>query len=44
MIRLHQFDKVELVRFERPESRRGRARGADAHAERVLQRSGCTTA
>jgi seryl-tRNA synthetase len=40
LIRLHQFDKVELVRFERPE----RAEAAHAEllrdAERVLQRLG----
>lgn len=38
LIRLHQFDKVELVRFERPENGRAALEELTAHAEAVLQR------
>jgi seryl-tRNA synthetase len=38
--RLHQFDKVELVRFERPEASRAALEELTAHAEAVLQRLG----
>jgi seryl-tRNA synthetase len=38
--RLHQFDKVELVRFERPESSAAALETLTAHAESVLQRLG----
>lgn len=37
LLRLHQFDKVELVRFERPESSRSALEALTGHAERVLQ-------
>ncbi|HSL71941.1 MAG TPA: serine--tRNA ligase, partial [Longimicrobiales bacterium] len=37
LLRVHQFDKVELVRFERPESARAALDELTAHAERVLQ-------
>lgn len=40
MIRLHQFDKVELVRFERPEHAEAALDQLTAEAERVLQRLG----
>jgi seryl-tRNA synthetase len=40
LIRLHQFDKVELVRFERPEASRGALEELTRHAEVVLQRLG----
>jgi seryl-tRNA synthetase len=38
--RLHQFDKVELVRFERPEASRAALDELTGHAEAVLQRLG----
>jgi seryl-tRNA synthetase len=38
--RLHQFDKVELVRFERPEAGRAALEELTSHAEAVLQRLG----
>ncbi|HSJ95850.1 MAG TPA: aminoacyl--tRNA ligase-related protein, partial [Myxococcota bacterium] len=38
--RLHQFDKVELVRFERPEHSRAALDELTGHAEAVLQRLG----
>lgn len=38
LIRLHQFDKVELVRFERPENGRPALEELTGHAEAVLQR------
>jgi seryl-tRNA synthetase len=38
--RLHQFDKVELVRFERPEASRAALDELTAHAEAVLHRLG----
>jgi len=37
LLRLHQFDKVELVRFERPEESEAALERLTAHAERVLQ-------
>ena len=37
LLRLHQFDKVELVRFERPEQSEEALERLVAHAERVLQ-------
>jgi seryl-tRNA synthetase len=40
LIRLHQFDKVELVRFERPEASEAALEMLTAHAETVLQRLG----
>ena len=38
LIRVHQFDKVELVRLVRPESSEAEHRLLTSHAERVLQR------
>ena len=40
LLRLHQFDKVELMRFERPEHSRAALEQLTAHAESVLQRLG----
>ncbi|MCS6797195.1 MAG: serine--tRNA ligase [Myxococcota bacterium] len=40
MIRQHQFDKVELVRFCRPEDGPAELERLTGHAERVLQRLG----
>jgi len=40
MIRNHQFDKVELVRFERPEAAEAAHEELTRHAEQVLQRLG----
>jgi seryl-tRNA synthetase len=37
LLRVHQFDKVELVRFERPESSVDALERLTGHAERVLQ-------
>jgi seryl-tRNA synthetase len=37
LLRLHQFDKVELVRFERPEASEEALERLTGHAERVLQ-------
>jgi seryl-tRNA synthetase len=37
LLRLHQFDKVELVRFERPEDSEATHEAMTGHAERVLQ-------
>ena len=37
LLRLHQFDKVELVRFERPENAEQALEQLVGHAERVLQ-------
>ena len=37
LLRVHQFDKVELVRFERPENSPEAHERLTAHAERVLQ-------
>ena len=38
LIRVHQFDKVELVRFTRPEDSASEHERITAHAEAVLQR------
>jgi seryl-tRNA synthetase len=38
--RLHQFDKVELVRFEKPDASRAALDELTGHAEAVLQRLG----
>ena len=38
MIRLHQFEKVELVRFERPEAAEAALEELTRHAEEVLKR------
>jgi seryl-tRNA synthetase len=40
LLRLHQFEKVELVRFERPERSAAALEELTGHAERVLQRLG----
>jgi seryl-tRNA synthetase len=40
LLRLHQFDKVELVRFERPEASLAALEELTAHAETVLRRLG----
>ncbi len=40
LLRVHQFDKVELVRFERPEDGHGALEDLTAHAEAALQRLG----
>ena len=40
LIRVHQFDKVELVRFERPEMSEAALEELTAHAEAVLQHLG----
>ena len=40
LIRVHQFDKVELVRFARPEDAAAEHARLTAHAETVLQRLG----
>jgi seryl-tRNA synthetase len=40
ILRVHQFDKVELVRFERPEDGPAALEELTAHAEAVLQRLG----
>jgi seryl-tRNA synthetase len=37
LLRVHQFDKVELVRFERPEESDAALERMTGHAERVLQ-------
>lgn len=37
LLRVHQFDKVELVRFERPENSEMALEMLTGHAERVLQ-------
>jgi seryl-tRNA synthetase len=37
LLRVHQFDKVELVRFERPENSAEALERLTGHAERVLQ-------
>jgi seryl-tRNA synthetase len=38
LLRVHQFDKVELVRFTRPADSSAQHEGMTAHAEAVLQR------
>ncbi len=40
LLRVHQFDKVELVRFERPDASRAALEELTAHAEAVLKRLG----
>jgi seryl-tRNA synthetase len=40
LLRLHQFDKVELVRFERPEDSLAALEELTTHAEAVLRRLG----
>jgi seryl-tRNA synthetase len=40
LIRVHQFDKVELVRFATPETSAAELERLTGHAERVLQRLG----
>lgn len=40
LLRVHQFDKVELVRFERPENSEAALEALTGHAERVLQALG----
>jgi len=40
LIRQHQFDKVELVKFSRPEESYAQLEELTGHAERVLQRLG----
>lgn len=40
LLRLHQFDKVELMRFERPENSRAALEELTSHAENVLKRLG----
>ncbi|MGH7475875.1 MAG: serine--tRNA ligase [Longimicrobiales bacterium] len=40
LIRVHQFDKVELVRFERPERSEAALEELTGHAEAVLRRLG----
>jgi seryl-tRNA synthetase len=37
LLRLHQFDKVEMVRFERPEDSAAALERLTGHAERILQ-------
>jgi seryl-tRNA synthetase len=40
LLRLHQFDKVELVRFERPEDSDAAHEALTTHAETILQQLG----
>jgi len=40
VLRVHQFDKVELVRFERPEDSKDALEELTGHAETILQRLG----
>ncbi|HEX7050269.1 MAG TPA: serine--tRNA ligase [Longimicrobiales bacterium] len=40
LIRVHQFDKVELMRFERPEASAAALEELTGHAEEVLRRLG----
>ena len=40
LLRLHQFDKVEIVRFERPEDSEAALEELTSHAESILQRLG----
>ena len=40
LLRVHQFDKVEMVRFERPEDSDAALERLTGHAETVLQRLG----
>ncbi len=41
--RVHQFDKVELVKITTPESSVAEHESLTANAEKVLSFSGCTT-
>ncbi len=40
LLRVHQFDKVELVRFERPEHSRAALEELTSHAQALLERLG----
>ena len=40
LLRVHQFDKVELVRYERPENGRAALEELTGHAETLLERLG----
>jgi seryl-tRNA synthetase len=40
LLRVHQFDKVELVRYERPENSRAALEELTRHAETLLERLG----
>lgn len=40
LLRVHQFDKVELVRYERPERSRAALEDLTGHAESLLERLG----
>jgi seryl-tRNA synthetase len=40
LLRLHQFDKVELMRFERPSESRAALEELTGHAEAILQKLG----
>jgi seryl-tRNA synthetase len=40
ILRVHQFDKVELMRFERPENGRAAFEELTSHAETILKRLG----
>jgi seryl-tRNA synthetase len=42
ILRIHQFDKVELVRLERPEDSEAALEELTGHAEKILQRLGLT--
>ena len=42
LLRVHQFDKVELVRFEKPENSDAALEALTGHAERILQLLGLT--
>jgi len=42
ILRIHQFDKVELVRLERPEDSEAALDELTGHAEKILQRLGLT--
>jgi seryl-tRNA synthetase len=44
LIRMHQFDKVELVKVTTPETSFAELESLTADAEKVLQCSACTTA
>lgn len=40
LLRVHQFDKVEILRFERPENGRAALEELTSHAETILQKLG----
>jgi seryl-tRNA synthetase len=44
LIRVHQFDKVELVKIVKPETSFAELESLTADAEKVLQLLGCTIA